>query len=326
MSNLVPVIGAGDEVAAGAASAQFPNLVMDDSLDLGRKFYLYSANVGTWISQGVAATPFIPNATTDLFTAVAHHLKTGTPVQVSALVDQPLSQAWQVANAAPTFVDITTAINNATANDAAPFPAGEAAGDYFAAGYTSTFGSFKVVLGTAGTVGTLVWEYWNGIAWTALTGVTDPSNGFTAAAGTYTVTYTAPTDWAARSLNGSASLYYIRARVLTLYTVNPVLTQAFIEGVLPTGLSAATTYWAIYVDANTFQLATSRANALAGTAINITTTGGGVVATTVATSGPGSMYVAAGTQVPIDGYDGPALAVLNDGTAGKASLAPARRE
>lgn len=39
-------------------------------------------------------------------------------------------------------------------------------------------------------------------------------------------------------------------------------------GALPTGLSANTRYWAIVVDANTFRLATTLANALAGTAIN----------------------------------------------------------
>lgn len=39
-------------------------------------------------------------------------------------------------------------------------------------------------------------------------------------------------------------------------------------GALPTGLAANTNYWVIRVDANTFRLATSLANALAGTAIN----------------------------------------------------------
>jgi hypothetical protein len=46
-------------------------------------------------------------------------------------------------------------------------------------------------------------------------------------------------------------------------------------GGLPSGLLAATDYWAIRVDANTFKLASSLANALAGTAIDITTNGTG---------------------------------------------------
>ena len=47
------------------------------------------------------------------------------------------------------------------------------------------------------------------------------------------------------------------------------------SGVLPTGLLAATDYYVIRVDANSFKLATSRANALAGTAVNITAAAGG---------------------------------------------------
>lgn len=45
------------------------------------------------------------------------------------------------------------------------------------------------------------------------------------------------------------------------------------SGTLPAGLSTATDYFVIVVDANTIQLATSLANALVGTAINITNQG-----------------------------------------------------
>lgn len=47
-------------------------------------------------------------------------------------------------------------------------------------------------------------------------------------------------------------------------------------GALPTGLTASTTYYVIFVDANTFRLATSAANALAGTAINTSGSQSGV--------------------------------------------------
>lgn len=46
-------------------------------------------------------------------------------------------------------------------------------------------------------------------------------------------------------------------------------------GALPAPLAANTSYWVIKVDANTIQLATSKANALASTAIDLTTTGTG---------------------------------------------------
>lgn len=51
-------------------------------------------------------------------------------------------------------------------------------------------------------------------------------------------------------------------------------------GTLPTGLVAATAYWVIAVDADHFQLATSLANALAATQINITAAGSGADALT----------------------------------------------
>ena len=53
---------------------------------------------------------------------------------------------------------------------------------------------------------------------------------------------------------------------------------------LPGGLSANTDYYMIYQSTTTFQLATSLANALAGTAINITDTGTGTHTVTVQTS------------------------------------------
>ena len=48
------------------------------------------------------------------------------------------------------------------------------------------------------------------------------------------------------------------------------------SGTLPGGLSVDTDYFVIVLDANNFKLATSLANALAGTNINLTTTGSGV--------------------------------------------------
>lgn len=46
-------------------------------------------------------------------------------------------------------------------------------------------------------------------------------------------------------------------------------------GALPTGLAAATDYWLIVVDANTVKFASSYANALAGTPVDITAAGSG---------------------------------------------------
>lgn len=58
-------------------------------------------------------------------------------------------------------------------------------------------------------------------------------------------------------------------------------------GALPTGLSAATVYWTIKISATTFKLASTLANAFAGTAINITDNGTGTQ--TVTSINPGTI-------------------------------------
>lgn len=44
-----------------------------------------------------------------------------------------------------------------------------------------------------------------------------------------------------------------------------------------------------------------------------------------ASAGAGSMYIPAGKEVLLDGLEGAQLAVINDGSAGKASLVPVLR-
>ena len=130
----------------------------------------------------------------------------------------------------PTFVDETVDANSAAANDWQFFPAGAAA-DYAAIGYTKKFSKLTVNVGTPG-VGTytVAWQYWNGTAWAALTGVVDGTTSFKTG-GSNTVTFVVPADWAALVLNGSASLFYIRAlKDLGTVTTTPLGTQGSITG------------------------------------------------------------------------------------------------
>ena len=139
-------------------------------------------------------------------------------------------QVWQVTAIGPVFVDETVAFNDATDADFDPFPAGNVNGDYVAIGSQDTFSQviFDNANGTAGTVGTVTWEYWNGAAWTALAGVVDGTTGFTAAVSDgQTLTFTLPADWAMLTLNG-VSAFYIRAVVTNPYTVDPVYDQGFV--------------------------------------------------------------------------------------------------
>lgn len=89
-----------------------------------------------------------------------------------------------------------------------------------------------------------------------------PSSTFTAVAGTDVCTATGDT-------------------ILTDTGAEVVFTTT---GTLPAGLSLLTTYYLIYQSASTFKVATSLANAFAGTAIDITDTGSGTHTVTVATN------------------------------------------
>lgn len=92
---------------------------------------------------------------------------------------------------------------------------------------------------------------------------------------------TAPTttfSFAAAAVDTSTDIITTSSNA-TLYTGTPVVLTT--TGTLPSGLSLATTYYVIYQSATTFKLATSLANAVAGTAINITSQGSGTHTATV---------------------------------------------
>lgn len=100
---------------------------------------------------------------------------------------------------------------------------------------------------------------------------------------------------------------------------------------LPAGLALATDYYVIRIDANTFYLATSRANAYAGTRVDITDAGTGahtITPTVDATSRPAadttSTYVPANTPTLLAGLSGSDVSVLRHTADGVASLVPTR--
>lgn len=165
--------------------------------------------------------------------AVAGQLLAGSSAATQTLVSSSQAlQVWQVSSAGTVFGDQTANFNDAAVNYL-PFNASETVADYAAFGMASTFGklTFSNVGGTQGAGGVVVWEYWNGSAWTALSGITDGTSGFTAALGAgQTVTWTIPSNWASNALN-SVTAYYVRARLTTVYTTNPSYTQGFVNGV-----------------------------------------------------------------------------------------------
>jgi len=141
-------------------------------------------------------------------------------------------RVWQYDASADTYVEETNDAKSTTDADVTLFPASEAVGDYVAFGFDSTFAqlTFDYANGTAGVGGVVAWEYWNGTAWTAVSGLTDGTVGFTtAAADSLTVTWTMPTDWEKSTVKIGKAQYYVRARVTTVYSTNPIIDQLFVQ-------------------------------------------------------------------------------------------------
>ena len=153
-------------------------------------------------------------------------------VAITGAAAAPIDAAWQYDSVNDSFADFTAALNSDTAGDVEPFPAVEAVGDVFYIGHAEPFTGVRIDIGTAGVGGTVVWEYWDGSAWQTLT-VTDGTVGFTAAPGNHDLTFTPPGDWATTQINTAVNgekLYYIRARLTTVYTTNPILDDATLQG------------------------------------------------------------------------------------------------
>jgi len=142
-------------------------------------------------------------------------------------------QVWQFDASGPTYVDQTDEFNSSAVADWDIFPAVDAIGD--AAIFMAPEPFSKLTLdstgGTAGTVGVVAWEYWDGSAWTALTGVVDGTSSFTAAVSAgQVVSWTLPVNMAPVVINGSTLGYAVRARITTVYTINPVYDSGTLGG------------------------------------------------------------------------------------------------
>ena len=135
-----------------------------------------------------------------------------------------------------TYVDETVAFANATADDVEILPATPAAQDACYFGHaTHTFDEIIIVQTTQGVgTWTIVWEYWNGSAWTAVTGLTDGTTGFTSAVATVSVTFTEPTDWEKCQID-NVNAYWVRGRVsvYSAVTTAPEAGQGWVVPVNP---------------------------------------------------------------------------------------------
>jgi hypothetical protein len=122
------------------------------------------------------------------------------------------------------YVDETADINSPAANDVLlPPQQATTAGDAIYIGSDYKFSKVRLNVSTAGVYSgiSIVWEYWNGTAWTSLT-VADGTAGFTKS-GVNEVSFTPPADWAKTTVAGVRA-YWIRARAV--FGASPSITTA----------------------------------------------------------------------------------------------------
>lgn len=130
------------------------------------------------------------------------------------------------------YVNETAPFNESTADDVECLPATPADDDAFLVGHsTDTFSKVVFNLTTDG-VGTwdITWQYWDGTAWTNLSGVSDGSSGFVAGStGWKTLTFTLPGDWATTEIDYVTG-YWIRGVVdnYSSVTTPPQIGQGYV--------------------------------------------------------------------------------------------------
>lgn len=170
----------------------------------------------------VALTPLTLTASPLVFDTSRTLLLTFTDAAVSAAI----------AEDGGVFVDETTEANEATDDDLTLFPAVPvAAVDRYNIGAAAPFGRVDIDVSTVGTgTYTVVWEYFNGTIWVALSDVVDGTGGFKVA-NRQSLSFTVPLDWAATTINTQGPFFYIRAEAQTgTFTAVPVGQQIFIGG------------------------------------------------------------------------------------------------
>lgn len=108
------------------------------------------------------------------------------------------------------FTDETADFASAAAADVQIFPATPVANDAFYFGHVAKFNEITVLVSTASTTGTIVWEYWDGGTWATLT-LTSQHTDFSRV-GKRIFKFTIPGSWATTTVNSQGPFYYVRAR------------------------------------------------------------------------------------------------------------------
>ena len=161
--------------------------------------------------------------------AIIHRVTTDIP---SMPATNRIQVEGAVQEAVEAFTEYTSAAQNTTANDVQLLPSSPTVEDAFYFGFDNPSRILTLDIDTAGVgTWTLTWEYWDGDSFEALANVDDRTNGFTLL-GRHTASWDMPTDWAPRTVTGSAvTAFWSRARLsaFTTQTTQPLASRGFYE-------------------------------------------------------------------------------------------------
>ncbi len=143
-----------------------------------------------------------------------------------------LASVQSFTDSGSTYVDNTEEANSPTGSSFAVFGSTAATSDIIYIGMAHKFHGLTTNLATTGAGSpTLVWEYWNGTAWTdftsSITEVTSNASIFTAAG---KFTWTSLSGWTTVSVNSSTAVYFVRGRFSSgSYTTDPAMFSVYAD-------------------------------------------------------------------------------------------------
>lgn len=142
--------------------------------------------------------------------------------QIFFLENLSIGQFWNYDDGTAAYTDYTDNANSSTEDDFNLFDASPSVDDYIYIGASSRFLGLNTSLSTLGTGSPAIdWEYWNGTTWADIT-ETDVDTGASVFTASGRFTWTYPSSWTATTVNGSSSLYFIRGKLTSGYTIDPI--------------------------------------------------------------------------------------------------------
>jgi len=138
------------------------------------------------------------------------------------LVDSPVySRVWSYDSSGTSYTDNTSEANAPAGDLFYAFATSVGIGDILYFGSEYKFTGVVLNLNTVGVGGVVVWEYYNGSAWTTIS-VTEVGSGADDLNASGIVYWTLPTDFSKATVN-SIETYYMRARVTTAHSTSPTV-------------------------------------------------------------------------------------------------------